>query len=220
MGGTLPVDPNVVLLDNGNINMLVTIDPDQTGSQKPCSYSALSTDGGFTFTLGNTPVYSLSGIDVLDPENFRFDSGNWKLWAGGIPGKNMYGLSTNETTNDRPFNRLLKNITHHTPAVYDTSWQFQPTWLRHLCEVIDTCIAQSLFNHIIPITVPQLCTRYSLAKDILSDFSVTVLAEDKKDTTPLFVDTQDTLHALGLPVYSYQQMIDGIQEEISNFLRQ
>ena len=54
---------------------------------------------------------------------------------------------------------------------------------------------------------------------MLSDFGVTVLAEDKKDTTPLFVDTQDTLHALGLPVYSYQQMIDGIQEEISNFLR-
>jgi hypothetical protein len=97
-GGTLPVDPNVVLLDNGNINMLVTIDPDQTGSQKPCSYSALSTDGGFTFTLGNTSVYSVSGTDVLDPENFRFGSGNWKLWAGGIPGKNMYGLSTNEAT--------------------------------------------------------------------------------------------------------------------------
>jgi hypothetical protein len=97
-GGTLPVDPNVVLLSNGNINMLVTIDPDQTGSQKPCSYSALSTDGGFTFTLSNTSVYSVSGTDVLDPENFRFGSGNWKLWAGGIPGKNMFGLSTNEAT--------------------------------------------------------------------------------------------------------------------------
>jgi len=95
-GGTLPVDPNVVLLSNGNINMLVTIDPDQTGSQKPCTYSALSIDGGFTFTLSNTSVYSVSGTDVLDPENFRFGSGNWKLWAGGIPGKNMFGLSTNE----------------------------------------------------------------------------------------------------------------------------
>jgi len=131
----------------------------------------------------------------------------------------LVGFSPN-TTNDRPFNRLLKNITHHTPAVYDTSWQFQPTWLRHLCEVIEQCISQIVFNHIIPITVPQLCTRYSLAKDILSDFGVTVLAEDKKDTTPLFFDTQDTLHALGLPVYSYQQMIDGIKEAISNFLRQ
>ena len=130
----------------------------------------------------------------------------------------LVGFSPN-TTNDRPFNRLLKNITHHTPSVYDTSWQFQPTWLRHLCEVIEQCISQIVFNHIIPIAVPQLCTRYSLAKDILSDFGVTVLAEDKKDTTPLFFDTQDTLHALGLPVYSYQQMIDGIQEEISNFLR-
>ncbi|MEN6355349.1 MAG: T9SS type A sorting domain-containing protein [Bacteroidales bacterium] len=97
-GGTLPVDPNVVLLSNGNINMLVTIDPDQTGSQKPCSYSALSTDGGFTFTLSNTSVYSVLGTDVLDPENYRFGSGNWKLWAGGIPGKNMFGQSTDEAT--------------------------------------------------------------------------------------------------------------------------
>jgi len=98
-GGTLPVDPNVVLLDNGNINMLVTIDPDQTGNQKPCTYSALSSDGGFTFTLSNASVYSVSGTDILDPENFRFGSGNWKLWAGGIPGKNMLGVSADEASN-------------------------------------------------------------------------------------------------------------------------
>lgn len=95
-GGTLPVDPNVVLLDNGDIHMLVTIDPDQTGSQKPCTYSAVSSDGGFTFALSNLPVFSVSGTDVLDPENFRFGPGKWKLWTGGIPGVNMLGVSTDE----------------------------------------------------------------------------------------------------------------------------
>lgn len=97
-GGTLPVDPNVVLLENGNINMLVTIDPDQNGSQKPCTYSAISTDGGFTFTLSNKSVFSVTDTDILDPENFRFGSGNWKLWTGGIPGKNILGISTDEAS--------------------------------------------------------------------------------------------------------------------------
>ncbi len=95
-GGTLPVDPNVVFLDDGSINMLVTIDPDQNGPLKPCTYSAVSTDGGFSFTLSNSYVFSVSGTDILDPENFRFGIGNWKLWAGGIPGKNLMGISTDE----------------------------------------------------------------------------------------------------------------------------
>lgn len=95
-GGTLPVDPNVVMLDNGDIHMLVTIDPDQTGPQKPCTYAAISTDGGFTFTLSNSSVFSITGTDVLDPENFRFGPNNWRLWAGGIPGRNVTGISTNE----------------------------------------------------------------------------------------------------------------------------
>ncbi len=95
-GGTLPVDPNVVLLEDGSINMLVTIDPDQNGPMNPCTYSAVSTDGGFSFTLSNSYVFSVSGTDILDPENFRFGTGNWKLWAGGIPGKNIMGISTDE----------------------------------------------------------------------------------------------------------------------------
>jgi len=95
-GGTLPVDPNVVLLENNDIFMLATIDPDQSGTQKPCSYSAISTDGGFTFTLSDSPVYSVTDTDVLDPENYRFADGNWRLWAGGIPGQNMTGFSDNE----------------------------------------------------------------------------------------------------------------------------
>jgi len=95
-GGTLPVDPNVVLLENGDINMLVTIDPDQTGSQSPCSYSALSVDGGFTYNMNTTAVYTISGTNILDPENFRFGDNNWKLWAGGVQGRNLLGISTDE----------------------------------------------------------------------------------------------------------------------------
>lgn len=94
IGATKPVDPNVVLLDNGDISMLCTIDPDMEGSQKPQTYSALSTDGGFVFSLQSS-VFSISDTEILDPENFKFSDTDWRLFTGGIPGKNIYALSTN-----------------------------------------------------------------------------------------------------------------------------
>lgn len=115
-GGTLPVDPNVVLLENGRINMLVTIDPDQNGTMKPCTYSAISTDGGFSFTLSNSAVFSVSGTDILDPENFRFATGNWKLWAGGIPGKNIMGLSTDEAVSFNNQGQFCSASNTHNPS--------------------------------------------------------------------------------------------------------
>lgn len=93
-GATKPVDPNVVLLANGDIYMLVTIDPDQAGPMKPSTYSAISTNGGLTFNILDK-VFSITNTDILDPENFRFSSNDWKLWSGGLPGKNILGLSTN-----------------------------------------------------------------------------------------------------------------------------
>jgi uncharacterized protein YjdB len=92
-GATKPVDPNVVLLDDGSLRMFVTIDPDQSGSEKPQTYSAISTDGGFTYTIEGKR-FSVPNTEILDPENFRFSDTDWRLWSGGIPGKNIYALST------------------------------------------------------------------------------------------------------------------------------
>ena len=40
----------------------------------------------------------------------------------------IIGYSPN-TINDRPFNRILKNLDTKTDAIYDTSWKFQPTYI-------------------------------------------------------------------------------------------
>jgi len=93
IGATKPVDPNVVLLADGSIRMFVTIDPDQSGTEKPQTYSAISTDGGFTYTIEGKR-FSVTNTEILDPENFRFSDSDWRLWSGGIPGKNIYALST------------------------------------------------------------------------------------------------------------------------------
>jgi len=126
----------------------------------------------------------------------------------------IVGVSPN-TTNDRPFNRILKNITHKTPPVYDNSWRFQPTLLNHISEVIQKIIEKDINNEIIPICVPELKTRFEVARDILSYFSIDAIESDTKDTTtPVFKDNLDKLRQLGLPQYTYSQMISKIIEEL------
>ncbi|WP_169728894.1 Ig-like domain-containing protein [Desulfatirhabdium butyrativorans] len=95
---TKPVDPNVVLMDDGTIRMFVTIDPDQEGTEMPQTYSALSSDGGFTFAVEGKR-FSVAGTPLLDPENFRFSSTDWRIWTGGIPGKNIYATSVDGGNN-------------------------------------------------------------------------------------------------------------------------
>ena len=129
----------------------------------------------------------------------------------------IIGLSPN-TTNDRPFNRLLKNITEHTPAVYDNSWNFQPTWLNHISQAIEIIIDNNITNEVIPICVPEIITRFDIARDILSDFGINVISEDKNDASPTLTDDQNKLRELNLPIYSYEQMIHGIKNDIKKYL--
>lgn len=130
----------------------------------------------------------------------------------------IVGFSPN-TTNDRPFNRFLKNIIDGVPAVYDTSWKFQPSWLRHIDEVIEQILERGIINETIPVSVPELKTRYDIAKDILPKFNVPVTSEDKHDRTPAFSEKLNKLEELRLPQYSYDEMIVGIVEEIRDYLK-
>lgn len=125
----------------------------------------------------------------------------------------IVGFSPN-SVNDRPFNRLLRNLDDGVPAEYDTSWKFQPTWVGHISEVIKACLEKDINNEIIPIAVPDLKSRYDIATDILTPFAVTVIPVDKKDSLPVTKDDLAKLKGLGLPTYSYREIIDKIVEEI------
>jgi dTDP-4-dehydrorhamnose reductase len=127
----------------------------------------------------------------------------------------ILGFSPN-TTNDRPFNRLLKNLDQGTPAEYDTSWKFQPTYVGHISEVILASVERSIWNQTIHITVPDLKSRFDTAKDILSPFGITVTPIDKHDTTNVIKNPLNELTALDLPTYTYQRMIDTIIGEIKH----
>ncbi|MBI4100294.1 sugar nucleotide-binding protein [Candidatus Microgenomates bacterium] len=127
----------------------------------------------------------------------------------------IIGFSPN-TVNDRPFNRILKNLDQKTEAVYDTSWEFQPTYLRHISEIIKCVLERPIVNEIIPIAVPELKSRYDIANDILSEFNIEVRPIDKHDTEPIETDNLEKLKSLHLPEYSYDGMIGNIVEEIKN----
>ncbi|MFH1917253.1 MAG: sugar nucleotide-binding protein [Nanoarchaeota archaeon] len=122
------------------------------------------------------------------------------------------------TTNDRPFNRILRNITDHVPAVYDMSWKFQPTWLYHLNEILDCVLEKGITNETIHVSVPEIKTRYDLARDILEKFNISVTPEDKHDDSPAFLQNLSELDRLGLPKHSYAEMIAGIVQEIEVYL--
>lgn len=125
----------------------------------------------------------------------------------------IIGFSPN-TTSDRPFNRLLKNLDEGMPAVYDTSWRFQPTWLGHISEVIQMIIKKDITGETIPIAVPEFKNRFEVARDILSHFDVEVTPKDLSDTTPVITVKQDKLKELGLPAYDYSEILAKIIKEI------
>lgn len=127
----------------------------------------------------------------------------------------IIGFSPN-TVNDRPFNRLLKNLDQGTPAVYDTSWRFQPTYVGHISEIIVSIINRNIINEAIPIAVPGLKSRYDIAKDILGAFGIKVTPINNHDLTPVITDNLKVLERLKLPKYSYQDIVEKCIEEIKN----
>jgi len=129
----------------------------------------------------------------------------------------ILGLSPN-TANDRPFNRLLRNITDKTPPAYDSSWKFQPTWLHHLENVVEEIIERGIVNETIPVSLLEVKTRYDLARDILSEFDIDAIPEDKHDTSYAVSEDLSKLRELGLPIYTYSQMRSGIIKEIKTYL--
>lgn len=127
----------------------------------------------------------------------------------------LLGFSPN-TVNDRPFNRILKNLDLKTEAIYDTSWKFQPSYLGHVSEVIAQVIERNILNETISVAVPEIKTRYDIAKDILGAFHIEVKPIDKQDTTNVIIDDLKALRIFKLPQYNYEKIISKIIDEIKH----
>ena len=132
----------------------------------------------------------------------------------------ILGVSLN-VSNDRDFNNLLKSIKNRSCPAYDISWKFQPTWLKHLFEVIDELIYRmatnkQLINEIIPVAVPEVKSKYHVAYDILGNFGLYPEKQDFHDSG-VSIHNLDKLAELNLPTYNYKEMIEGIVKEIKDY---
>lgn len=169
-------------------------------------------------------VIFLSSFAAYEPNNVyaktKFNSeeiikktkAGWLILRASL----ILGYSPN-SENDRPFNRLLRNLDGGVPAEYDTSWKFQPTYLGHISEVIKAVIQRDINSEIIPVAVDDLKSRYDTANDILTPFGIEVKPFDAKDTNHFSEKKSlSKLAELNLPVYTYDQMIKKILEEIRN----
>jgi dTDP-4-dehydrorhamnose reductase len=130
----------------------------------------------------------------------------------------VVGLSPN-TINDKLMNRILRNIEDGTPAIYDNTWQIQPTDLTHLSQIISAVIDKRLDGHTIPVVTERLSTYFDMAKDVLQEFGIPVTPVEGPYYPPE-TDDRSKLRELGLPLVEYQQMIEKTVEDIKrDFLK-
>ncbi len=125
----------------------------------------------------------------------------------------VFGYSPN-MVNDRSFNRLLKNVYKKTPAAYDTSWKFQPTYVGHISSVIAEFVDGNIHTNLIGVAFETLKSKYNIGKDILENFGISVTPIDEKSTRPTIELDLDFFSSLHLPVQSYEEMIATMVKEI------
>ncbi len=126
----------------------------------------------------------------------------------------IIGLSPN-TENDRPFNRIIKNIVNkdsHTE--YDNSWKFNVTFLSHLSKICIEIIEKELFiNDVLPVASNAISSRYKISQDILKNFNIKVTEIDEgRGTVEPEIDWS-IYKKLGLSEMTY---IEGIAEIVED----
>ena len=129
----------------------------------------------------------------------------------------ILGFSPN-TVNDRPFNRFLRDLDKkNKSAIYDDQNKFQPTYIGHISEVISVAIEKNIWNQTIIVAADSVKSRFDLAKDIIGHFGIKITANNASEITQIPVDNDiDKLKILGFPIYSYDEIISKIIDEIKN----
>lgn len=123
----------------------------------------------------------------------------------------LFGLSPN-TTNHRPFNKILYHYANKIVCTYDNYWKFQPTYTLHLVDIIIDILRYKFKNRTLPIVVDESCTMYEIAKDIIGK---NIINEGKiyKNRDDVYIDS-NILKYNNLKTMSYDDMINRIRLEL------
>lgn len=158
---------------------------------------------------------SSSANDIYGQSKAYGESVCKKVTAGSfiVRPHTIFGYSPN-MTNDRSFNRILKNIFLKTPAIYDTSWKFEPTYIGHISAVIDKYISGDIKTNVMNIAFDTLKSKYDLGHDILNNFGIEVTPVDGKSNWVVTKLDLEDFYKLNLPIKNYDEMILTIVDEI------
>ncbi|WP_394167962.1 sugar nucleotide-binding protein [Photobacterium piscicola] len=125
-----------------------------------------------------------------------------------------FGLSPN-TSNNRPFNKIISTIQIQSPIIYDNFWRFQPTYTEHVILVIKQILQQGFKGRCLAITTDGTCTMYQIASDVLKPI---IIQEAKvyNNRTENFIDPITLLYQ-GFPTFSYSSMVADLRKQLESF---
>ena len=127
-----------------------------------------------------------------------------------------FGLSPN-TTNRRPFNKIISTMRTGMPRIYDNYWRFQPTYTEHLILVINRILKQSFAGRCLEVTTEKACTMYQIASAVLRPISVQG-AKLYYGRAEQLIDPEKLL-SFGFPTCSYSSMIEGLRAQLASFAK-
>src|SRR5690606_28499442 len=115
-------------------------------------------------------------------------------------------------------NRFVNDIENNNKEVeYDSSWEFNVTFLSHLAEVCLDIIKKDKYKNIVlPVITNGITSRYKLAEDILTPFGIKVKPIDKNAGNKEPIIDWDIFTKLDLPIKTYQEGISEIIFELQN----
>jgi len=168
----------------------------------------------------NAKVIFISSLASITPSNIygktKYDAENLiKTVTAGYEILQLsmtFGLSPN-TTNHRPFNKIISTMKTGYPKAYDNHWKFQPTYIKQVILTIEKLLEKSFLGRCLPLVVKESCTMYQIATDIFPNNNI----ESANLYSPRNeqIITYDTSFESYFPMYSYSLMIDDIKKELS-----
>lgn len=120
---------------------------------------------------------------------------------------------------DIMFNNIVNGVLKGESVVVDSEWKFQPSWIDHVCEVVNLWIKKVYTDSgpIYPI-IPIVKSRYEIAEDILGRFNKHATAVKNPRYKEDEIIGKESLTRNNLPVYGYEQVIDNITSELKKKL--
>lgn len=123
-----------------------------------------------------------------------------------------FGLTPN-TTNPRPFNKILSTMRTGSPEVYDNSWKFQPTHTEHVLSVVERLLSRPFEGRTLAVTTAETCTMHQVASEVLAPITVKGDHLYHGRTEQLVDPRHLTQH--GFPACSYSSMVKRIREQLA-----